>query len=57
MAAAGYNPNEAIAFWQRMSANAQSVPEFLSAHASDQTRISDIKTKYLPEAMKYYKPK
>lgn len=56
MAAAGYNPNEAVGFWQRMSANRGSIPEFLSTHPSDETRISNIQQKYLPEAMPYYKP-
>jgi len=57
MALAGYDPNEAVAFWQRMAANSggQSTPEFLSTHPSDATRINDIKTKYLPEALTYYK--
>ncbi len=57
MAMAGYDPNEAVTFWTRMAAQSkgQSPPEFLSTHPSDETRINDIKTKYLPEAMKYYK--
>lgn len=55
MSIAGYNLNEAIAFWQRMSQNSTGKPpEFLSTHPSDNTRINDLK-KYLPEAMKYYK--
>jgi len=55
MAMAGYNPNEAVDFWQRMSeAGGQKPPEFLSTHPSDQTRIEDLKA-YMPEAMKYYK--
>jgi predicted Zn-dependent protease len=58
MAMAGYNPEEAIAFWERM-ANAgggNQPPELLSTHPSDATRIADIKA-FLPEAMKYYKKK
>lgn len=57
MAMAGYNPEEAISFWQRMSAGSQnSSPEFLSTHPSDDTRIKQIKD-FLPEALKYYNPK
>ncbi|MBZ0243405.1 MAG: M48 family metallopeptidase, partial [Bacteroidales bacterium] len=56
MAMAGYNPNEAVGFWQRMAdmKNGQSPPEFLSTHPSDATRIRQIKS-WLPEAMTYYK--
>ena len=56
MAMAGYDPNKAVDFWQRMAAlkGGQAPPEFLSTHPSDATRINDIK-KHLPEAMKYYK--
>lgn len=55
MAMAGYDPQTAIGFWQRMAAksNGQSPPEFLSTHPSDATRISGIQ-KYLPEAQAYY---
>lgn len=54
MAMAGYNPEAAIEFWERMSASPGSKPpEFLSTHPSDETRISEMKT-FLPEAMKYY---
>ncbi len=58
MAMAGYNPEESVAFWQRMSANSsgQKPPEFLSTHPSDQTRISNLQ-KWMPEAMKYYNGK
>jgi predicted Zn-dependent protease len=56
MAMAGYDPNEALSFWQRMSAHAGTQPpQFLSTHPSNSTRIEDIK-KWMPEAMKYYKP-
>ncbi len=57
MAMAGYDPNEAAAFWQRMSdlKGGQSPPEFLSTHPSDESRIANIQ-RLVPEAMKYYKP-
>ncbi|HRY32285.1 MAG TPA: M48 family metallopeptidase [Bacteroidales bacterium] len=56
MAMAGYNPQRAITFWQEMAAaGGNKPPEFLSTHPSDTRRIAQIK-KYLPEAMKYYKP-
>ncbi len=55
MAKAGYDPREAVKFWQRMIkyTGNQQVPEFLSTHPSHQRRITEIK-KYLPEALKYY---
>jgi predicted Zn-dependent protease len=53
MTMAGYNPNNAVTFWQKMSANGQnSTPEFMSTHPSDATRIAAIQ-KYLPEMSKY----
>ena len=53
MAMAGYNPEVAVTFWQKMSAGGtNSTPEFMSTHPSDATRINDIK-KYLPEIEKY----
>ncbi len=54
-AMAGYNPEVAIDFWQRMAAaGGQSVPEFMSTHPSDARRIENLK-KLMPEALKYYK--
>lgn len=53
MAMAGYDPNAAIPFWERMSAQGGSAPpQFLSTHPSDATRIENIR-KYLPEAEQY----
>ncbi len=57
MAMAGYNPAQAIPFWERMAAQSQNTtPEFLSSHPADATRIADLK-RLLPEAQKYYKPR
>lgn len=56
MAIAGYDPNQAVEFWQRMSEmnTGTKPPEFLSTHPSDSTRIRLLK-EVLPEAMTYYK--
>lgn len=57
MAMAGYNPSEAVGFWQRMAQakqGGQAPPEFLSTHPSDARRINNI-NKLVPEAMQYYK--
>ncbi|KAB4451671.1 hypothetical protein GAN75_22260 [Bacteroides thetaiotaomicron] len=55
MTIAGYNPNMAVAFWQKMSAGKSgSTPEIMSTHPSDVTRINDIK-KHLTEIEKYRK--
>ncbi|MCI6160767.1 MAG: M48 family metallopeptidase [Prevotellaceae bacterium] len=55
-AMAGYDPNVAVSFWQRMSANsAGTAITWLSSHPSDAQRIADIQ-KRMPEAMAYYRP-
>ena len=56
MAMAGYDPNDAVPFWQRMAAQSggKAPTEFLSTHPADATRIESIK-KLMPEAMRYYK--
>jgi predicted Zn-dependent protease len=56
MAMAGYQPSEAIPFWERMSAGGGSnIPEFLSTHPNHDTRIERIKD-WLPNAETYYLP-
>ena len=54
MTIAGYNPDVAITFWQKMAATTtQEPPEFMSSHPSHATRISDIQ-KWLPGVKKQY---
>ena len=58
MALAGYDPHQAIAFWQRMSQQKEAgspPPEFLSTHPSHGTRISDLEA-HMAEALRYYRP-
>jgi predicted Zn-dependent protease len=56
MAQAGYDPREAVAFWQRMQAasgGGGGTPEWLSTHPSNDTRIDQIRD-LLPEAVEIY---
>ena len=65
MAQAGYDPREAVPFWERMSGcpkqmigklcfrAQQALPEFLSTHPSDLTRMNQIEA-WLPEALQHY---
>ena len=67
MAKAGYDPREAVGFWERMSGcprkmigkfcfrSNNAIPEFLSTHPSDVTRINNIEA-WLPRALRYYHP-
>lgn len=60
MARAGYDPKEAIGFWERFAAyNKQQggggTPTFLRTHPVDTVRIEQIK-KWLPEANAQYRP-
>ncbi len=54
-AMAGYDPQVAVSFWQRMAAASNNQrSEFFSDHPSDATRIKQIQG-WMPEALKYYK--
>ncbi len=65
MAQAGYDPREAVPFWERMSGcprqmidkvcfrSQHNIPEFLSTHPSDIARINQIEA-WIPEALKHY---
>jgi predicted Zn-dependent protease len=67
MAQAGYDPHEAIGFWERLSGcpanmigklcfrSGAGIPEFLSTHPSEETRIKNIE-RWIPQAMQYYQP-
>jgi predicted Zn-dependent protease len=66
MAQAGYDPREAVPFWERMSGcpknmigklcfrSAAAIPEFLSTHPSDVTRINQIED-WIPDALRFYR--
>lgn len=59
MAAAGFDPQESIHFWERMqqaTGNAGRPPEFASTHPSHETRISDLR-EHMPDALQLYKLK
>ena len=42
MKLAGYEPTEAITFWEKMSLQGVNVPEIISTHPSDRKRIKNI---------------
>ena len=55
-AMAGYNPQEAIAFWQRMAKlGGEKPPVFFSDHPADADRIEKLQG-FMPEALSYYQP-
>lgn len=56
MAMAGYDPNVAVGFWERMAALKEGAapPELLSTHPSDTRRIRNLKA-LIPNAMNYYR--
>ena len=54
MAMAGYNPQTAPAFWERMSEKSGTrPPEFLSTHPDPSNRIQNL-NRIMPKAMEYY---
>lgn len=55
MAAAGYDPREAIAFWERMAeaGDGQQPPEFMSTHPAHGTRIERLR-QLMPKALEIY---
>ena len=56
MARAGYDPREAVTFWQRMeeaSGGGARPPEYLSTHPESTTRIEQIEG-WLPQALEEY---
>lgn len=58
MAKAGYDPRAAVGLWQRMAKlgkDKAKMPEFLSTHPADETRIKEIE-RWLPEALRHYRP-
>ncbi|MDR3205365.1 MAG: M48 family metallopeptidase [Deltaproteobacteria bacterium] len=57
MALAGYHPEEALSFWQRMAQadSHGSTPYFLSTHPSDAQRVDNL-SRYLNEAKSQFTP-
>lgn len=55
MARAGYDPREAVAFWQRMEekSGGKGPPEFLSTHPSHGSRVENLR-RWMPEAVQEY---
>lgn len=54
MARAGYNPREAVGFWERMSdSSGGQPPEFVSTHPSHGTRIERLQ-RLMPQAVEEY---
>ncbi len=55
MAAAGYDPREAVGFWERMAkaGGGAGVPEFMSTHPGHETRIGQLRD-LQPEVAPFY---
>lgn len=56
MAKAGYDPNAAVAFWQKFGRGGSSerITQYLSTHPAGEYRIREI-NKHLPEALELYR--
>ena len=52
-AKAGYNPQSALAFWEKFSKSGQASPEYLSTHPAPANRINEIRA-LLPTTMPIY---
>lgn len=57
-ALAGYDPREAVNFWNRMKTanNGKTQPEFLSTHPNDDNRIAQLQSIMDETIAKYYRP-
>lgn len=53
MAEAGYDPQEAVRFWERFKSAGGSTPEFLSTHPAGDHRIRDLKAKMADARRRY----
>ena len=53
MARAGYDPQEAVAFWQRFAVLGSSTPSFLSTHPASTDRAKALQAR-MPEALALY---
>lgn len=56
MARAGYDPREAVGFWQRMAEAGSGArpPEFLSTHPHPENRVDQLQ-QWMPEALEAYR--
>ncbi len=53
MAAAGYDPREAVKFWQRFATLGSGGPSFMSTHPNSEDRAANL-AKLMPEALALY---